>query len=342
VVEVSFCIPCYNGETHLRAAVESVLAQQVNDFELILVDDASTDGTYGLACALAAQSDRIRIYRNDRNLGIVPNWNRCLEQARGEWIKFIFQDDLLAPECTNRLIQAIRKHKCRFAFCEREIRFEVGIDPDFWGYFKRGLIRFPDVFPGLGYVSAEELGNSFVAHLGRNFLGEPTCALLHRSCVYRYGPFNPQLTQVCDLEYWVRLGIHEGVALVPDSLATFRVHPSGTSNSSRVTISKRFRRNVLDFLIMYSSFWFDPVYHPLRCLPEAKDAIRWEIWLALRNAKKLFRSASSHPDELRAIRTEWEAVVSKNPAIDVLRSQLSLPSRIRRKLGRILNTVRGF
>jgi glycosyltransferase involved in cell wall biosynthesis len=330
--EVTFCIPTYNGMRYLSDAVNSVLEQRLNDYEIIIVDDLSSDGTFELACELAGQNDHIRVYRNESNLGIVPNWNRCLELARGEWIKFIFQDDLLATDCTSRLLEAARKDKCRLAFCEREIRFEDGIDSVLWGEFKRGLIRFPEVSLGREYVTAEELSSFFINLLGINFLGEPTCALLHRSCIYRYGPFNPQLTQVCDLEYWVRIGIHEGVVLIPDSLATFRVHPSGASNASHLTYPKRFRRNILDPLILYSSFLFDPVFHPLRRRTEAIDAIRWAIWFALRIANEMLCSANCNSEELRVIRTDWETVLDKNPAIDILRSQLSLPNRIRRKL----------
>ena len=95
---VSVLIPAYNAEARLAEAVESVLAQRFTDWELIIVDDASTDRTGEIARG-HADGTRIRYFRNEHNLGKWPNHNRCAELARGKHLKFLHADDLLYPHC---------------------------------------------------------------------------------------------------------------------------------------------------------------------------------------------------------------------------------------------------
>lgn len=88
-------IPVYNRVQAVRDAVESVLAQTDRDFELVVVDNASTDGTWEYLQGLT--DPRVRVFRNDTNVGMVPNWRRCVEEARGSWFKFLMSDDVLFP-----------------------------------------------------------------------------------------------------------------------------------------------------------------------------------------------------------------------------------------------------
>lgn len=103
---VSVCIPTYNGGKYIRECIESILVQTYSDFEILIVDDKSSDETIEVVEEFAKRDKRIRIVRNQQNLGLVKNWNRCVELSEGEWIKFLFQDDLLAPDCIEELINA--------------------------------------------------------------------------------------------------------------------------------------------------------------------------------------------------------------------------------------------
>lgn len=95
--QVSIGLPVYNGENFLAAAIESILAQTFQDFELIICDNASTDQTEAICRHYAAQDDRIRYYRNDRNLGAAPNYNRTFDLATGQYFKWAAHDDLCGP-----------------------------------------------------------------------------------------------------------------------------------------------------------------------------------------------------------------------------------------------------
>src|ERR1700691_6171602 len=94
--KVSVLIPTYNYARYLAEAIESVLEQDFQDFELLIVDDCSSDNTAEVVQPFCARDARVRFAVNPTNLGMVNNWQRCLDHARGSYIKFLFGDDTLA------------------------------------------------------------------------------------------------------------------------------------------------------------------------------------------------------------------------------------------------------
>jgi glycosyltransferase involved in cell wall biosynthesis len=98
VARIVVCIPVRNAEAMIERCVDSVLAQEDADFRVVLVDNASTDGTFALACARAAHDSRVVVYRNPRDIGRIANWNRCLELAgEAEYVKLLMAGDVLLP-----------------------------------------------------------------------------------------------------------------------------------------------------------------------------------------------------------------------------------------------------
>lgn len=93
--KISVIIPVYNGENTLKAAVESVLSQTFTDYEIIIADDASTDGSFGVGAAYAKAHKNITIIRNDGNSFVGYTRNRALSLARGEYVFFLDSDDIL-------------------------------------------------------------------------------------------------------------------------------------------------------------------------------------------------------------------------------------------------------
>ncbi len=104
--EISVIMPNYDGRRFIEAAVASVLAQTLADFELIVVDDASRDGSADLVAALARRDPRIRLLRSDVNTGPAGARNRGLAAARGRWVAVVDNDDLLHPERLSLLVAA--------------------------------------------------------------------------------------------------------------------------------------------------------------------------------------------------------------------------------------------
>jgi glycosyltransferase involved in cell wall biosynthesis len=98
VPKVSILIPVFNREAFLDDCIRSALSQVLTDLEVIIFDNASTDRSWEIANNFARSDSRVRIFRNDVNIGPVRNWRRCLDEANGEYVKFLFSDDLMLPD----------------------------------------------------------------------------------------------------------------------------------------------------------------------------------------------------------------------------------------------------
>lgn len=107
---VSIGLPVYNGVRYLSRSIESLLGQTFGDFELIISDNASTDGTEDLCLHYAALDPRVRYYRNADNIGIAHNFNRAYGLSSGEYFKWHCSDDLCEPTLVERCVQALDTH----------------------------------------------------------------------------------------------------------------------------------------------------------------------------------------------------------------------------------------
>jgi glycosyltransferase involved in cell wall biosynthesis len=104
---VSIGMPVYNGEDYIEEALDSLLPQTSDDFELIISDNASTDKTHKICMAYAAKDKRIHYYRNKKNLGAAYNYNRLFELAVGKYFKWAAHDDKCAPEYIERCVEVL-------------------------------------------------------------------------------------------------------------------------------------------------------------------------------------------------------------------------------------------
>ena len=104
--EVSVCIPAFQAERHLQATIDSVLAQDYADVEIVIVDNNSTDGTRDILEMV--NDDRVRIIRNATTVPIVDNFNLAVQQSRGQFVKLICADDTIQPECIAAQIKVLK------------------------------------------------------------------------------------------------------------------------------------------------------------------------------------------------------------------------------------------
>ena len=107
---VSIGLPVYNGANYLRTAVETILAQTYENLELIISDNASTDDTARICQEAAARDSRVRILRNERNIGAAGNYNHVFRAARGKYFKWAAHDDVLAPTFVQRAVEVLESN----------------------------------------------------------------------------------------------------------------------------------------------------------------------------------------------------------------------------------------
>ena len=123
---VSVIMPCYNMERFVADTIHSVIGQTFANWELLVVDDASTDGTVALVQALAEKDHRIDISINSEHAGIAPTRNRCIQKAKGRFFAFLDADDLWHPEKLERQLHFMLERQIGFSYTTYDLIDESG------------------------------------------------------------------------------------------------------------------------------------------------------------------------------------------------------------------------
>lgn len=217
--KVSVCIPAFNAADYLRQAVESVLGQDYQDYEIVIVDNCSTDHTGSLVSELKQLSNgRIRFYQNDHNIGLVGNLNRCLECANGSYIKFLCADDLLLPGCLEKMAAGLDLHQSvKLVSCGRLV-----IDM----YDNKLVTR--------RYVAGDTVvgGKQAITRclFGGNYIGEPTAVMFRKADLK--GCFREDLPQLTDMDMWFQLLEQGDLLYLAKPLCAIRSHPSQATHTN--------------------------------------------------------------------------------------------------------------
>ena len=114
---ISVVMPAYNMERFLAEAVRSVMAQTMTDWELLIIDDCSSDETCAIARGFEAEDSRIRLYRNESNLGVAKTRNRGFELCRGEYVALLDSDDVWLPEKLEKQLALARETGAEIVYC---------------------------------------------------------------------------------------------------------------------------------------------------------------------------------------------------------------------------------
>jgi glycosyltransferase involved in cell wall biosynthesis len=217
--QVSVCVPTYLGAQHLPATINSVLEQSFGDFELVIIDDNSPDQTEQLVAKF--HDPRIHYHRNRTNLGPEGNWNRCLQECKGQYFKLLPQDDLLYPDTLKRQVEILendKKLQLALVFGKRNI-----IDTNDKVITQRGYPAGKE-----GFIPARQLIRRCV-RFGTNLIGEPGGVLMRKSLTDRVGAFDGDISYVIDLDYWIRLLNFGNAYYLNEPVSTFRVFPGSWS-----------------------------------------------------------------------------------------------------------------
>lgn len=211
---VSICMPTFNYARYLPEAIESVLSQDYSDFELLVIDDCSQDDTITVVQAYADADQRIVFSVNERNLGMVENWNHCLGKARGEYVKFLFGDDMLSrPDALRSMVACLDSDKdISLVGSPRNLIDDDSSQLKTLSYFPQGT-----VIPGTAAIS-----RCLCDQRNQNLIGEPSVVMFRKSQAHR--GFNPLYRQLVDLEMWFYLLEQGKYAHLDKPLSSFRIH----------------------------------------------------------------------------------------------------------------------
>ncbi len=241
---VSICLPAYNGAKYIAEAIESILAQTYEDFELLVADDRSSDATPDILERFGKQDRRIKAWTNDSNLGHYGNYNACIEKAAGTYIKPFAQDDLLHPRFLERFVAILDEiPNISLVNCARRwIDYEgkpIGASSELEVKLTKPFVQDTQL-PGNEAVIA-------TLKEATNWLGEP-CSQMFRA-QYVDGGFDTTFRQIGDIEYNYRQLQHGDYFFIAEELCSFRKH-----SDSWTTTNSRELSTYLEWLILASKY----------------------------------------------------------------------------------------
>jgi glycosyltransferase involved in cell wall biosynthesis len=121
IPKVSILIPVYNRKDYIAECIQSAINQTFQDIEIIVVDNASDDGTWEICKKFEAKDRRIRIFRNESNIGPVRNWIRCVQESQGVYSKLLFSDDCLEIDCLKTMVPKLDDDDVSLVYCSAYI-----------------------------------------------------------------------------------------------------------------------------------------------------------------------------------------------------------------------------
>ncbi len=225
---VSVCIPTYNGDRYLEEALASVRWQTYPHLEVIVSDNGSDDRTLSMIDSFRSKCDRdVFVYLRPQQ-GIADNWNFCISKARGTYIKFLFQDDVLEANCIEEMVNLAEEDEdIGLVFSPRLwIRDrDAKSDPTLQQVYQvcadahRRWQQLERIQAG-----SQLLGDPNLLVSPFNKIGEPSTVLLKKDALETVGGFDRQLKQLVDLELWWRILTQYKVGFVEKPLSRFRLH----------------------------------------------------------------------------------------------------------------------
>lgn len=225
---VSVLITSYNRSEYIAVAIESVLSQTFTDFELIIIDDCSTDATYLIAQQFTESDSRIRLYKNEHNLGQFNNRNKAIALATGTYIKFLDSDDTLHSICIATMVAAMQANK------NAGIAVPLG-----------NLSGEPTLTPHQSVLLHYTYGN----HLCFG----PTATMFTKTALETIGNFEPAYGILADTILNIKIASNFDTVFVPNGLFFWRQHAGQVTTEQQDNLKMiKERYQVLNAILSYS------------------------------------------------------------------------------------------
>jgi glycosyltransferase involved in cell wall biosynthesis len=218
---VTVIMPSYNHERFVAAAIQSVLDQSFTDWELVITDDGSRDGTAEIARRFT--DPRIRLFVFPQNRGACDAANHCIAKARGEFMAMLSSDDEFVPGRLQRQVAFLDEHPGIGAvFGCAQLIDEEGRDSNTNNEHYEGVFDQTN-------RSRHEWLNYFFLH--RNCLCHPS-VLIRKKCYDTVGLYDPRFVQLPDLDFWIRLCMAYEIHILPEVMVRFRILKNEANTSA--------------------------------------------------------------------------------------------------------------
>ncbi len=257
---ISIVLPIYNGEKYMRQSIDSVLAQTYINWELLIIDDGSTDRTASIATEYTTKDARIHYYKNPKNLRLPKTLNRGFSLAHGDYLTWTSDDNYYYPTALEVMYRTLQQQNQEFASASCDV-----IDAD-------------------GKIVECIMVNDFARKtiVGSNPVG--ACFLYSRKVYETIGEYNPELALVEDFDYWQRICMKFEPACISEKLYAYRWHDGAlTSTAKKETFNQALQTCLLknrpgfgklDHISLY--FFYQGLYHCQKNLGEVRNPCRWK------------------------------------------------------------------
>ena len=195
---VSIVLPTFNGEKYIASAINSVLAQSYENWELIIVNDCSTDDTAKIILEFVERDNRIKIFNNENNLRLPKSLNFGFSKTKGQYLTWVSDDNVLEPFFISKMVAEIKNKKCDFVYSNY---YQINSEDE--------VIRKIHVLDKEYILDSNVVGASF---------------MYTREVYNKVGEYDEQLFLMEDYDYWIRVCMHFDICKINDFLYKYRVH----------------------------------------------------------------------------------------------------------------------
>lgn len=215
--KVTIAIPTYNRSNFIAKSITSAINQTFTDIEILIIDNNSSDNTKKVVKSF--KDKRIRYIKNDINIGMMNNWNKCIKMAKGKYVMILGDDDILLPNFVEESLKIFSKYKnIGFTFSHINKMDEKGKILSKWGYkfFKNGLIH----------------GENYIKTTINNLccMTNSSSVLINKKVFEMVGYFeSPFARNTFDLNMWIKIANRFNVYFIEKILSNYRIHKNQIS-----------------------------------------------------------------------------------------------------------------
>lgn len=206
---ISIILPIYNGEKYMRESIDSILNQSYTNWELLIIDDGSTDNTPAIASEYKDMDSRVHYYKNEQNMRLPRTLNRGFSLAKGDYLTWTSDDNYYYPTALEKMIHALETQNKDFVFASCDVINAEGEIVE--------TIAVND--------------HSLKMLVGSNPVG--ACFMYSRKAYEVTGDYDPELTLVEDFDYWQRIAVRFLPICISEKLYAYRWHDGALTSTMK-------------------------------------------------------------------------------------------------------------